>query len=235
MKEKYHPYYEATRELLVRYKQLRGNMKIHTTFRIPRNSESWPESSWGYRLGKVAYRIRYGRLFIFYRDDLEKIGFIFPEKRNPYSSLKIMRMLLRYKELHSDMRVPPSFIIPDDPDLWPREARNFDLGYVVRSMRLGLVFPDEYHDFLNAGFEFEIVLNFDYVAVKLALLRYKELHGDMMVPTKFVVPSKSSKWPEETWSLNLGAVVESIRESNEYEEHKEELLAIGFNYEPSSL
>ena len=232
MRDKYHPHYEATRELLVLYKQLRGNMKIREAFRIPRRSVSWPESSWGYRLGEVVYRIRYGLLFVCYRDDLQKIGFIFPAKRNPYSPSRIMRMLLRYKELHGDLKVPPSFIVPGDSELWPREARKFDLGYVVRSIRLGLVFPDEYQTYLNAGFEFDIIHNFDYVAVKLALLRYKELHGDMMVPTTFVVASKSSKWPEETWSLNLGAVVVNIRESNEYEEHKEELVAMGFNYEP---
>ena len=45
-----------------------------------------------------------------------------------------------------------------------------------------------------------------------ALLKYKELHGDMHVPQGFVVPS-SEAWPEKMWEMRLGKTVRSIRSS----------------------
>merc|ERR1711871_1042305 len=43
-----------------------------------------------------------------------------------------------------------------------------------------------------------------------ALLTYKDLKGDLLVPQAFVVPSEEP-WPEFTWGLKLGARVNAIR------------------------
>jgi hypothetical protein len=45
----------------------------------------------------------------------------------------------------------------------------------------------------------------------LCLSLYKQIHGDMLVPREFNVPSDDPHWPKETWSLNLGALVHNIR------------------------
>ena len=43
-----------------------------------------------------------------------------------------------------------------------------------------------------------------------ALLKYKEVHGHMHVPFRFVVPS-DEQWPQEMWEMMLGKMVSEIR------------------------
>ena len=42
------------------------------------------------------------------------------------------------------------------------------------------------------------------------LLNYKELHGDMLVSSRFVV-SSGEPWPGEMWEMKLGITVSMIR------------------------
>lgn len=44
-----------------------------------------------------------------------------------------------------------------------------------------------------------------------ALVTYKKIYGDLLVPQPFVVPEQSADWPKETWALRLGARVNAIR------------------------
>ena len=46
-------------------------------------------------------------------------------------------------------------------------------------------------------------------------MTYKEVHGDLLVPFRFVVPS-SAPWAEDTWGLRLGATVNHIRTDGTY-------------------
>ena len=45
-----------------------------------------------------------------------------------------------------------------------------------------------------------------YELVRIALLRFRELNGNMYVKRGFVVPKESSDWPEETWGIRLDLV-----------------------------
>ena len=40
-----------------------------------------------------------------------------------------------------------------------------------------------------------------------ALMTYSELHGDMLVPAKFVVPTADEKWSKACWGMPLGNCV----------------------------
>jgi hypothetical protein len=42
-------------------------------------------------------------------------------------------------------------------------------------------------------------------------MKYKESNSDMLVPSRFVVPEDDIIWPEETWGMKLGSVVNDIR------------------------
>jgi hypothetical protein len=44
-----------------------------------------------------------------------------------------------------------------------------------------------------------------------ALVTYKKIYGDLLVPQPFIVPDQSADWPKESWSLRLGARVNAIR------------------------
>ena len=50
---------------------------------------------------------------------------------------------------------------------------------------------------------------------KSALTTYKEVHGNLLVPVAFVVPS-SAPWAEEMWGMRLGSVVDTIRSQGHY-------------------
>ena len=66
-----------------------------------------------------------------------------------------------------------------------------------------------------------------------ALAVYKELHGDLELPTAFVVPSEAP-WPAEAWGLKLGSRVSDIRHQEQYvkdaPERRAELDAMGFRW-----
>jgi hypothetical protein len=68
--------------------------------------------------------------------------------------------------------------------------------------------------------------------VKSALQIYKELFGNLLVPHAFLVTTNDSLWPEELWGMRLGLTVGSIRSSNAYVDHRDELEAMGFDFKP---
>ena len=63
-----------------------------------------------------------------------------------------------------------------------------------------------------------------------AIRQYKEIYGNLAVDSTFVVPSADFSWPEDTWGLQLGAVVDKIKNSDDYDGYKAELEEIGFKY-----
>ena len=69
--------------------------------------------------------------------------------------------------------------------------------------------------------------------MRAALLAYQELHGDVEVPQRFVVPSEAP-WAEEAWGTQLGFRVHHIREREDYVKHhperRAELDALGFRW-----
>ena len=60
--------------------------------------------------------------------------------------------------------------------------------------------------------------------------QYKEIFGNLQVPADFVVPTADFSWPEETWGMPLGKVVDTIKNTDEYDVYKAELEKIGFRY-----
>ena len=59
----------------------------------------------------------------------------------------------------------------------------------------------------------------------------EEMHGDVEVPQRFVVPSEAP-WAEEAWGMKLGRRVDQIRDREDYVKHhperRAELDAMGF-------
>jgi hypothetical protein len=60
--------------------------------------------------------------------------------------------------------------------------------------------------------------------------QYKDIYGNLQVPDDFVVPTADFSWPEETWGMQLGKIVDTIKNTDEYDIYKEELERIGFRY-----
>ena len=66
--------------------------------------------------------------------------------------------------------------------------------------------------------------------MKIGLLRYKELNGDLLVPTAYCIPFEDDDWPKQTWGLKLGRAVSLIRGGRIYTSLRDELLSMGFDY-----
>jgi hypothetical protein len=56
----------------------------------------------------------------------------------------------------------------------------------------------------------KIVADYGFEKIKVALVKYKEINGDLFVERNFTVP-RSTLWPEEIWDINLGNVVTGIK------------------------
>ena len=58
------------------------------------------------------------------------------------------------------------------------------------------------------------------------------MNGHVLVQSSFIVPDKSSEWPEITWGLRLGMAVTNVRSRNMYKSNRDDLLKIGFDFNP---
>lgn len=119
-----------------------------------------------------------------------------------------------YEKIYSELRVPPSFIVPEE-DPWPIEYHGYPLGNRVLTIRRHRKhLSKEYEAELNKiGFIWNLS-EYRFQKADQALKIYKDLHGHLQVPQSFVVPPGSNDWPEALWGYRLGLTVYSIRCSN---------------------
>ena len=223
--------FDAVKAALLRYKEIHGDMRPKQAFVVPTDDAAWPEVTWGMKLGIAVNKIRFNRIHNSQREELERIGFDYRPKKNILSRYCSMKSaLLRYKELHGTMRVPATFIVPANDESWPEEAWGMKLGTMVTKIRGGRIYNQQREELEGMGFDYRVTQPRGYDAVKAALLRYKEIHGDMRVPQLYQVPTDDAAWPEGMWGMNLGAIVSKIRFNRIYTDQREELLRIGIDY-----
>jgi hypothetical protein len=98
--------------------------------------------------------------------------------------------------------------------------------------------PDAEAKLAALGFQPDIkaaALDLRYQRVYDALVVYKELYGDLLVPQPFTVPEDGDDWPEEIRGLNLGSRVNAIRTQGTFVKsnpsRKDELDELGFIWE----
>jgi hypothetical protein len=112
-----------------------------------------------------------------------------------------------------------------------------NLGFVVMHIRAGKSHLKKRADLESIGFDFNPQQKrYGYEIIKAALLNYKDINDDMLVPSKFVVPAANNTWPEEEmWGMNLGFVVMNIRGLNCYVKKRADLESIGFDYSAQEI
>jgi hypothetical protein len=129
------------------------------------------------------------------------------------------------------MLVPAKFVVPVNDITWPQEAWGMNLGKVVSTIRAGKSHVDKREDLETIGFDFNSQrLHYRYEAIRAAMLKYKDLKGNMLVPAKFVVPTNDITWPREMWDVKLGRVVMSIRVRKSHVDQRKDLESIGFDF-----
>jgi hypothetical protein len=183
-------------------------------------------------LGIVVKNIRRGKSCVDERADLESIGFNYNSKSLRYGYKLVQVALLTCKDLNGDMLVPARFVVPTNDIIWPEETWDMKLGSVVNDIRGEKSHVHKRADLESIGFNFNLHKQSNvYELVRAAMLKYKGLKGNMLVPQKFVVPTDDISWPEETWGMKLGSVVDTIRRGKSYANKQADLESIGFNYD----
>ena len=132
-------------------------------------------------------------------EQLEAMGFVWFRSEWAWEK-QIVPGLVAYKAIHGNLEVPYSFVVPASEG-WPERLHGFRLGNAVHSIRSRQSHveddPERRQWLDNMGFVWDD-LERQWEVAKEALATYKQLHGDLEVPWRFVVP-ESKEWPEEMW------------------------------------
>lgn len=207
------------------------------------------ENAWGMKLGQRVAQIRSTGKFVQNNEERRKIlddmGFLWrlraTERGADVSFDQIYSALETYKQETGKTTVPSTFVVPDcDP--WPESTRGLPLGKKVAAIRSKSFLknnPDAKRKLDELGFPLsgKVAANDQrFQKVYDALVTYKKLNGDLLVPQPFVVPEQSDDWPESTWGLRLGARVNAIRSQgtfvNTNPDRRKQLDEIGFVWSP---
>jgi hypothetical protein len=243
--------FETLKAALYEYKEIYGDMSVPLNFVVPLDGKKmtlnnsvtnnvWPEDTRGIRLGRTVSMIRYGRSYVEHKDELRKIGFDFrPRPKANYGDYELTKsLLMKYKGMYGNLDVDSKFTVPGDipgwPSEWPRSMHGSKLGKLVSSIRSGKLFLDKKEELMSLGFEYESDVNDGYDVLKAALQTFKDLYGDLNVPSQYVVPNKQ-KWPRLLWGMRLGDSVDSIRGGFSFTSRKSDLIGLGFDYNSREL
>lgn len=156
-----------------------------------------------------------------------------------YDALKMYREQVQPTGTMLD--VPPNYVVPDcEP--WPDSTRGLPLGKIMPTVGSKVYLKqhaDAEQKLISLGFQPDVKTaanDLRYQRVYDALVKYKEIHGDLLVPQPFTVPEDDTDWPEEVRGLRLGARVNAIRSQGTFVKshpsRKEELDVLGFVWEP---
>jgi hypothetical protein len=215
-----------------RYKELYGNLIVPYMFRIPFDNALWPQEIHGMKLGVIASKLRRGRYYQSLRDELAVMGIKIERQKKAFDTEILIISLLRFKEIYGTILVPYSFCVPES-ETWPEKTRGMKLGVVASTIRRGKAYRHIRDELVSIGFNYEFQRrHHGKKLIMTALQRYKELFGDLLVPTLYRIPvdSKTEDWPKETWDMSLGSIVGSIRGGDCHLALREELEEMGFDY-----
>lgn len=154
-----------------------------------------------------------------------------------YDALKTYREQIQPSGL---LDVPANYVVPDcEP--WPDSTRGLPLGKIIPAVRTKSYYkqhPEAEAKLNSLGFQPDVTTaanDLRYQRVYNALVKYKELYGDLLVPQPFTVP-ESEDWPEDTRGLRLGARVNAIRSQGTFVKsnpaRRDQLDELGFVWEP---
>jgi hypothetical protein len=152
----------------------------------------------------------------------------------------IIESLAIFKKVYGDLEVGIKFEVPAR-DQWPHHLHGLKLGKRLDKILSNQLFF-EYHAekvmrLKEIGFEPTVkTLVDDYRQILIGLQCYKEVYGDLRVPTSFVIPTdeEDPTWSRHCRGLKLGTKVANIRSTGRFvkdmPQRKAELDELGFEW-----
>ncbi|KAG7354658.1 helicase domain protein [Nitzschia inconspicua] len=148
-----------------------------------------------------------------------------------------------YKE-NQDLCLPRRFLVPES-DAYPSIWHGLDLARTVYNMKWWQTHvkqrPDRVSQLNQIGFLWER-LQPEWNLILEALIVYRGMYGDLIVPSNFTVPFKDPDWPKACWGIALGSVVFKIRNRSDHLrdvhtawKRREQLDRIGFVWDVQEL
>ncbi|GMF37568.1 unnamed protein product [Phytophthora fragariaefolia] len=129
---------EVTVPAMQTYRSMHGDLLMPVSFSVPEGDDTWPRSTWGYKLGYWTSELRRSKdkLLQYQLDDLEKLDFSWNAREARWNRYFIPAMQT-YQELYGNSQVPQSFVVPCDDPKWPAELGGYRLGQKVNNLRCG--------------------------------------------------------------------------------------------------
>ncbi|EGZ07093.1 hypothetical protein PHYSODRAFT_362379 [Phytophthora sojae] len=226
---------------LRRFYELNGHLGVPSSYRVPRGSPDWPKHL-GSKVNNILQRGDFIEQVKADQDELERLNFdvglalsshksrekVVPaHTTSPDMELgvirndpewkwseRIMPAFEAFHRLHGHCRVPTRFVVPSD-ERWPKLSWGLKLGIVVDNIRNRGTYSTQISRdktrLVEMGFVWDLYESEWSERIMPALETFYRLQGHCRVPQSFVVPSDGS-WPRLSWGLNLGTVVNSIRQ-----------------------
>jgi len=212
---------------------------IPKSFMIAKDDIRFPEALRGKDLGNIVEEIRLVNVYADKREELKALGMTFSVRHKSVN--KFLSAFSKYKEIYGNDDVPKTYLIPQDDVRYPEEVRGMRLGKYIELIKTGHIYNQERKRLQAAGIRIITELNQiasqrqrtgnNFASIKQALLKYQELHGGMLIPYDYNIHFNDTRYPPLIWGMNLGIVVHKMRNLGYYSEYKDELEAIGFDYD----
>uniref|UniRef100_K3WY59 Helicase-associated domain-containing protein n=1 Tax=Globisporangium ultimum (strain ATCC 200006 / CBS 805.95 / DAOM BR144) TaxID=431595 RepID=K3WY59_GLOUD len=209
------------------------------------NGELWPKHLQGLKLGRQMRRlvktlngksgaIQHGNAL----QELRQMGFPVVANWEQFRWEQVaLHALQTFQTLEGHLRIPRRFVVPEDDERWPKASWGFKLGAHVNQLRVNRATLQEYQlDALDKiSFPWCVMDDMWDNQFLPALSIFRDLHGHVNVPQRFVVPSNNDKWPHTLSGFRLGRVVSRVRSAdgfcvNQVKRSTHDLEALGFSY-----
>jgi hypothetical protein len=150
--------------------------------------------------------------------------------KNIYSFEQIKEAIDTYNSTSGHINIPYNYSIPLDDERFPSTCRGIKLGAFVSAIRNRKQYAAYQQKLGELGYVLERKRS-GYTLVKDALLVYKELHGHVDVPQKYVIAPDDERYPEHVRGFKLGLMISMIRSAKSYKTHTKELVELGFQFD----
>jgi hypothetical protein len=149
----------------------------------------------------------------------------------------ILDAIYIYKKTFGDVNIPVKFEVPNSSP-WPLHLHGLRLGKRLEKLlstpEFYIEYPDKVEELEKLGFKADIsTLIDDWDLIFQSMKLYRELYGDLRIPSKYVIPDEEP-WPRLCRNLKLGVRIAAMRSAGRYvkdhPERKALLDSLGFEW-----